>query len=92
MTLYDVLHNWLQLKIVADVRPDDEAARVSLEHVADILEQEHHAKISSVNKNEDTYEIIYLIDAVEKKQSFNARTAEVLLQFISENPERYEFQ
>ncbi|HJV45674.1 MAG TPA: hypothetical protein VJ824_08090 [Bacillota bacterium] len=91
MTLYDVLNNWLQLKIVADLRPDDEAAQVSLEHVADILDKEHQVKIVSVNKKEDQYEVIYTEKEIENKQSFPARVAEILLQFIKENPERYEF-
>jgi hypothetical protein len=92
MNLDDVLNNWVQLKLVADYRPDDEAAQVSLDHVTDILSKEYKVQEISVSKHRDSYDVMFTIDGHENQKAFTAQSAEVLLQFINENPERYDFK
>jgi len=91
MTLFDALYNWLQLKIVSEARPDDEAAKISFEHVGDIL-GEHQVKVTDVKKDEMKYYITYEHEGAEKEHQVPVETAEILLQFIEQNPERYEFK
>ena len=92
MNLFDALNNWLQLKIVSDSRPEDEAAKISYEHVADILLDVHEVKVTGVKKDEKKYTISYVNQGDEKIQEVPIEAAEVLLQFINENPERYDFK
>lgn len=92
MTIFDVLYNWLQLKLVLDHRPHDESAKESCEHLADLLYEVHQAKITQVQKEAGRYHVTYEKEGVEHTQSFTADAAESLLAFIRENPERYDFK
>ena len=91
MSLHDVLFNWLQLRLVVDQRPDDEAAIDSLNHINDILKQVHQASVLSAAKADDRYQVTYQVSGKEESQFFSSSEAEILLQFINENPERYNF-
>lgn len=91
MTLFDVLYNWLQLRIVLDHRSHDESAKESSEHLARILDEVYQAKILQVAKAAGRYQVTYEKEGVEHTQAFMADAAESLLIFISENPERYDF-
>ncbi|MBP1930633.1 hypothetical protein [Ammoniphilus resinae] len=92
MTLIDALSNWTQLKLVVNSRPNDEAAIISLDHVADILKEEFEIVPTSLEKVEALYLVTFNEKGVEKTQTFPAQVAETLLQFINENPDRYEFK
>lgn len=92
MTLFDVLYNWLQLRLVLDHRPHDESAKESSEHLARILAEVHQVKIVQVQKEEGKYQVTYKKEEVEHSQVFMADAAEALLTFISDNPERYDFE
>ncbi|MEW9667486.1 hypothetical protein [Ammoniphilus sp. 3BR4] len=91
MTLYDTLINWLQLWLVVESRPHDEAAKQSMEHVADILNQNYQVSIVEVVKDSSRYQVKYTKNGVDETQQFPQEAAEVLLSFINENPERYDF-
>ncbi|CAM4040547.1 hypothetical protein COLU111180_20575 [Cohnella lubricantis] len=41
MRLTDTLFYWLQMKLMTDRRPEDEAARASLRYFAQILSEDH---------------------------------------------------
>lgn len=92
MSLTDTLFNWLQLKIVADHRPNDEAARVSAEHMEKILREEHRANVTEVTKDGMKYRVRYEHEGDSKSMETPAEAAEMLLQFINDQPERYEFK
>lgn len=92
MTLFDVIYNWLQLKLVLDHRPHDESAKESSEHLAEVLEEVHQVKIVKVEKEQGKYQVTYEKDGTEHIQTFMADAAETLLKFINENPERYDFK
>lgn len=92
MSLYDALINWLQLWLVVEQRPHDEAAKESMEHVADILQHNYQVSIDGVVKDSDRYLVKYTKDGASESQHFPQEAAEVLISFISENPERYDFK
>lgn len=92
MTLLDALTNWLQLKLVYDTRPHDESAKISLDHVEDILNEVYHIQTVKVTRDEEE---LYTVSCVVDKQNlvhrFPTEVAETLLQFILQNPTRYDF-
>ena len=92
MTLYDALSNWVQLKLVYDHRPQDEAAKVSLEHVEEILQEEYHVTSISEKREEGMYSVSFLENGEEKTQIVPSWTAETLLRFIMQNPEHYDVE
>lgn len=92
MTLYDTLFNWLQLWLVAEARPEDEAAKVSMEHVTEMLKEVLGVDIKEVKQQPDQYLVIYKKENLEITEGFRKESAETLLVFINENPERYDFR
>ncbi|RXT14978.1 hypothetical protein EIZ39_01855 [Ammoniphilus sp. CFH 90114] len=84
--------NWLQLWLVVEQRPQDEAARVSMEHVAEVLNQNFQVSIVEVAKEANHYAIKYTKDGSDHTERYNQQSAEALLSFINENPERYDFK
>ncbi|WP_276355952.1 hypothetical protein [Cohnella caldifontis] len=53
MSLMDALFYWLQMKLVSDSRPDDEAARDTAAFFAQILSEDHELTSFEVVKAED---------------------------------------
>lgn len=49
MTLLDALFYWLQMKWIADARPDDGAARETMGFFAQILSEDHELKSFGVD-------------------------------------------
>ncbi len=92
MTLYDTLFNWLQLWLVAEARPEDEAAKVSMEHVTEMLKEVFDAEIKAVKLEAEQYLVSFEKEGIETTEAFRKESAETLLVFISENPERYDFK
>ncbi|RKD24070.1 hypothetical protein BEP19_06580 [Ammoniphilus oxalaticus] len=90
MNLYDTLFNWLQLKIVADHRPNDEAANISANHMQKVLVEEHHVEITEVKQESGKYLIHYVKDGDQEIQEVQQELAEMLLQFINDAPENYD--
>jgi hypothetical protein len=87
MRLQDALFNWLQIKIVAEARPTDEAARKTADFFAEILRDDHHMTHFEVSHADLTmYHISYEIDGVRKKQMFDRERVDQLLQDILNEP------
>lgn len=87
MNLEDALFNWLQIQIVADRRPDDQAAKQTAEFFLSILEETHHlSDVRIVPKGEDLLQVFYVKDNTEGKKTFDRRLAEQLLADIEANP------
>jgi hypothetical protein len=87
MNLQDTLFNWLQMKIVAEARPDDRAAVDTLEFFDQILREDH--KLSDFlleRKDGPMIHVRYESDGKSKLQMFDRETAERLLTEIEENP------
>ncbi|QGQ95748.1 hypothetical protein EHS13_13100 [Paenibacillus psychroresistens] len=87
MVLQDALFNWLQMKIVSDARPDDGAAKETLDFFDIILTEDHHlSEIEVVVEEETKLYIKYTVDGESKKQLFDRERAEQLLTDINSNP------
>ncbi|MFD0869868.1 Uncharacterised protein [Chlamydia abortus] len=88
MNLRDALFNWLQIKIVSDARPEDGAARNSLEFFEKILTEDHHlTRVEMSLLNDHTYRIQYTVNGVQEEQLAEREMAEQLLEDIQSNPQ-----
>lgn len=54
MTLEDALFNWLQIRLVADARQEDKAARDTLAFFEEILRDDHGLKSFEIEKSDET--------------------------------------
>ncbi len=87
MNLQDALFNWLQIKIVADARPHDEAAQRTVDFFADILRTDHKLEQFRIDRVDDTMiHVQYAQGGKSKKQMFDREAAEKLLEDIRSNP------
>ncbi len=87
MKLQDALFNWLQIKLVAEARPEDKAARETFDFFCTILTEDHKLADFEVSRIDQTmYYIAYTENSTVKKQMFNRESAEQLLDDIKSNP------
>ncbi|MEX2462434.1 MAG: hypothetical protein WD469_14235 [Paenibacillaceae bacterium] len=87
MVLQDALFNWLQMKIVSDARPDDGAAKETLDFFGIILTEDHHlSDVVEGSEDESRLFIQFVVDGESKKQLFDRERAEQLLTDINSNP------
>ncbi|UJF35111.1 hypothetical protein [Paenibacillus hexagrammi] len=86
MKLQDALFNWLQMHIVVEARPDDQAAKDTLDFFAVVLNEDH--AVSGMETLEDTLKITitYEQEGISKQQVFDREAAEKLLEDINSNP------
>ncbi len=87
MTLQDALFNWLQIKLVADGRPDDQAAKETCDFFEQILKEDHLLESFGVVLADETmYHVEYKKEGKSKKQLFDRELADKLLEDILSNP------
>jgi hypothetical protein len=87
MNLQSALFNWLQIKTVSDARPDDHAAKETLDFFEVILKEDHNLSSFEVSKTDDTmYTLRYEIEGKSKMQMFDRESVEQLLEDIKSNP------
>lgn len=87
MRLDDALFNWLQIQIVAEARPDDNAAVETRDFFLQILTEDYHLTFVQVDKIDDTMiHLRYELEGRSKVQMFPREAAEKLLSDINENP------
>jgi hypothetical protein len=88
MVLQDALFNWLQMKIVSDARPEDGAAKETLDFFGIILSEDHHlSEIEAGVESETKLYIQYCLEGGESiKATFDRERAEQLLTDINSNP------
>lgn len=87
MRAEDAIFNWLQIQLVVEARPEDQAARDTCSFFKQILEEDYHIFDISVQlAGEDRIEIAYVTDGQAKKQLFPRESAEQLLHDINSNP------
>ncbi|UHA75813.1 hypothetical protein KIK04_03110 [Paenibacillus sp. 481] len=88
MKLQVALFNWLQMVIVAKARPDDHAAKETLDFFVQILQEDH--KLTSfeavLQNNEDTYVVRYIANDILHTELFDREDAERLWLEIEANP------
>lgn len=87
MKLQDAIFNWLQIKLVAEARTDDNAAKETLEFFDQILKEDHHIlEIKITSRDDSSIMIEYETESETKKQAIDRERAEQLLESINENP------
>lgn len=87
MKLFDALFNWLQIKVVADARPDDKAAVDTRDFFEEILREDHKVTSLAVNQDDTMYRIRYQVeDGSAKTQMFDRESVEQLLEAIESEP------
>lgn len=87
MRLQDALFNWLQIRLVAEARPDDQAAWETVTFFEQILREDHHLTDFAVDTADETMlHVRYTADGKTKKQMFDRELAEQLLTDINSNP------
>jgi hypothetical protein len=89
-TLKDALYNWLTIRVVYDARPDDAAAKETVELFEEILLSQHGVSDMEISKDKTMYHVSYKHEGEIKKDRFPIILADITLNQINENPERYE--
>ncbi|MDR4886645.1 hypothetical protein RGU12_03655 [Fredinandcohnia sp. QZ13] len=89
-SLQDAIYNWLTIKIVAEARPDDKAAKETFDLFEDILVNEFKLKDIQIQKDDVMYLVNYTIDGEAKSARFPTELIEVMHNQISQHPERYQ--
>jgi hypothetical protein len=88
-SVQDALYNWLSIKVVCDARPDDSAARETLDLFDDIIINEHHLSDLEVTTDDLMYYVSYILDGESKKTRFPRELIEVMLNQINQEPDKY---
>jgi hypothetical protein len=88
-SVQDTLYNWLTIKVVCDARPDDTAARDTLNLYDEMLAD---LNLSNIEVTTDVvmYYVSYQQGEETKKTRFPRELIEVMLQQINQEPEKYE--
>jgi hypothetical protein len=89
-SLQDVLYNWLTIKVVCDARPDDTAAKDTMDLFEEKLTGEHQLSNIVTTKDETMYYVSYLQEGETKKTRFPRELIEVMLNQINLEPEKYQ--
>lgn len=88
-SVQDALYNWLSIKVVCDARPEDTAARETLELFEDIINNEHHLTDIDVTTDEMMYYVSYQYEGETKKTRFPRDLIEVMINQINQEPDKY---
>ncbi|MBO8162219.1 MAG: hypothetical protein H0Z34_00700 [Brevibacillus sp.] len=86
MKLGDALFNWLQIKVVADARPDDRSAAETVRFFEEILSEDHQVGQLSYSKDAAMYTIRYQADGRPRMQMYPIDAVEQLLESIQSEP------
>lgn len=88
MKLGDAFFNWMQMHIVSQARPEDEAAKETLDFFALILREDHGvSKLEILPEIDETKIWIgYEQEGEYHKHCFDRESAEKLLDDINSNP------
>ncbi|TVY09624.1 hypothetical protein [Paenibacillus cremeus] len=86
MQLRDALFNWLQISIVSEARPEDNAARETRDFFELILREDHGLNRFSVTADDMAYHILYETGGQSVNQKFDREAADQLLEDINSNP------
>lgn len=86
MKLEDALFNWLQIKYVAEQRPDDHAAQETYQFFTEILKVDHQLEDIEVLEEEGMYLIQFITDGQKKEQRFPTEFVHQLLIDIENEP------
>ncbi|MGO4887932.1 hypothetical protein ACJ2A9_09250 [Anaerobacillus sp. MEB173] len=86
MKLQDALYNWLTIKVVADARPDDQAAIDTYNFFNEMLTVDHKVEKLEVESDDVMYYVYYWIDGQMDKKQFPLEMIDCLLEGIESEP------
>jgi len=86
MKLQDALFNWLQIRVVADARPDDRSAEDTASFFQEILTVDHRVTDLRYGKEQGMYWLSYAAEGKEMNQRYDAEAVESLLEAIQNEP------
>lgn len=89
-SLQDAFYNWLSIKVVSDARPNDKAAKETLEHFEVVLKEDHKIEeVVRLEHNEDLYFVYYLLNGEEKSMRFPKDLIDFMLNAMEREPHKY---
>lgn len=86
MKLEDALFNWLQIRHVAQNRPDDQAAQETCRFFRTILAEEHGVEEIEVTEADGQYILSFCHKGQQRTFSFQAAFVQQLLADIEQEP------
>lgn len=86
MRLDDALFNWLQIKVVADKRPDDRSAQETERFFHEILVDDHDVSGLSYTSDGEMYRLVYTLDGNRLERRYDKEQVESLLRAIEGDP------
>lgn len=89
MSIQDSLYNWLTIKVVLDIRPNDQAALDTYQLFKDILKKDHDVTDIKIEKDDEMYYLHYDQHGEEKKTRFPIELIDIMKDQIQQEPEKY---
>ncbi|TCS84440.1 hypothetical protein [Tepidibacillus fermentans] len=86
MKLEDAVNNWLQIAVVHEARPNDNAAKETKDFFALILEEDHGLKNVRYVRDPFEYTVYFEKDGKEHLLKFQRALIEKLLEDIESEP------
>lgn len=89
-SLQDAIYNWLSIKVVADERSEDYAAKETEQMFYQILVEEHGITNIDVKKDESMYYVT--VDKNDQKRSyrFPKELIENMIQHMKNEPDKFQ--
>jgi hypothetical protein len=88
-SLQDAVYNWLTIKVVCDVRPDDTAAADTRDLFEQLLKEEHGVTLLNIRREDPFYFVDVESGEEQKKLRYPIELIEVMLDQITAEPEKY---
>ncbi|MEY4480590.1 MAG: hypothetical protein RLZZ267_1268 [Bacillota bacterium] len=89
MDLRTAIHSWLQIRIVSEARPEDDAAKKTFTFFEEIVSQDFGVTdltIMPYSDEDHSIELTYKVNGEHATISFDREMTVKLLQDIEENP------
>ncbi|MBO9130311.1 hypothetical protein [Bacillus sp. 165] len=89
-SVQDALYNWLTIKVVAEARPDDNAAQETYELFDSMLKEDHGITSVVIEKREEMYLITYDMQGITKSTRFPTELIDCYLDQMNREPEKFQ--
>lgn len=86
MKLENAIFNWLQIKVVAEARPNDQAAKKTVDFFYEILVEDHSLQDIRVEADDTMYTVRYRVKSKPTEKKYPREVAEQLLHDIENEP------
>ena len=86
MKFDDAIFNWLQIAVVAEVRPDDLSAKETADFFKKLLIEDHQITTIRYERDPLIYTVYYEKDGKEEKMTFGLDLVDKLIDDIEKEP------